>query len=31
MAAINTEKSPGYFGVYFCGMLVALHSALIGL
>lgn len=31
MAAINTEKSLGYFGVYFCGMLIALRSVLIGL
>ena len=31
MAAINTEKTLGYLGVYFCGMLIALHIALIGL
>ena len=31
MAAINTEKSLGYFGVNFCDILFAPLSALIGL
>ena len=31
MALTNAEKSFGYFGVYFCVMLMALLGALIGL
>lgn len=31
MAAINTGKSLGVLGVYFCAMLIALLGALIGL
>jgi hypothetical protein len=31
MALTNAEKSFGYFGVYFCAMLMALLGALIGL
>jgi len=31
MAAINTKKSLGDFGVYFCVMLIILLNALVGL
>ena len=31
MAAINTKKSLGDLGVYFCVMLILLLNALIGL
>lgn len=31
MAAINTEKSLGDLGVYFCVMLILLLNALVGL
>jgi hypothetical protein len=31
MALTNAEKSFGYFGVYFCAMLMALLGAFIGL
>lgn len=31
MVTINTEKSLGYFGIYFCVISIVLLSALISL